>query len=174
MNINYKKSLKFVTLLISALLIATASATVYRYMYIEGTVTVGSIKLMWIVGSDVPDATIVGSTATISLNVENNTSVNFTEALFLKNNDTTNPYNYNITVAQTLSDAEFETANLYLYENSTLPGNWTYLETVDLTNSSSYSDDTLTNGNYIRITIEVKAIADSISRNFKVQVEYWP
>lgn len=174
MKMNYKKSLKFVTLLISALLIATASATVYRYMYIEGTVTVGSIKLMWIEGSDVSDATIVGSTATISLNVENNTSVNFTEALFLKNNDTTTTFNYNITVAQALSGTEFETAKLHIYENYTTPGTWAHLDTVDLTNPNSYSQHSLTAGNYTRITIEMKAIADSISRTFKVQVEYWP
>ena len=37
MKINYKKSLKFVTLLITALLIATASATIYNYMYMYAT-----------------------------------------------------------------------------------------------------------------------------------------
>lgn len=53
MKINYKKSLKLVTLLITSLLIATVSAEVYRYMYIYGTITVGSPKLIWLEGEDV-------------------------------------------------------------------------------------------------------------------------
>jgi hypothetical protein len=173
MNINYKRSLKFVTLVMTTMLIATVSAEVYRYMYIEGTITVGGIKLMWIQGSDVPGATIAGGTATISLNVENNTAVNFTQALFLKNNDTGSAYNYNITVADPLG-TYFETAKLHLYENSTSPGTWTYLDTVDLKSSSSYYSGSLNASKYIRLTIEVKAIQDSISDNFKVQLEYWP
>ncbi|MCJ7430738.1 hypothetical protein MUO83_05950 [Candidatus Bathyarchaeota archaeon] len=174
MNINCKKSLKFVTLVITAMLIATVSAEAYRYMYIEGTITVGGIKLMWIQGSDVPGATIIGGTATISLNVENNTAVNFTEALFLKNNDTTTAYDYNITVLQPLAGTDFEIAKLHIYENNTTPGTWTYLSSVDLTSSSSNYQSTLAPGNYTRITIEVKAIKDSISESFKVQLEYWP
>lgn len=37
MKLNYKRGLKFVTLLLSALLIATASATIYNYMYMYAT-----------------------------------------------------------------------------------------------------------------------------------------
>jgi len=174
MKMNYKKSLKFVTLVIASLLIATASAAVYRYMDIQGTITVGTLKLIWIAGSDVSGATIVGSTATISLNVENNTAINFTEALLLKNNATSDSFNYNVTVTQALLSSDFEIAKLHLYENSS--GSWTYLGTVDLTNSNSKyeSSSPLLAGKYIRITIEVKAIKDGISKQFKVQVEYWP
>ncbi len=174
MKINYKKSLKLITLLITSLLIATASATVYRYMYIEGTITVGGIKLMWVKGADVPDATIVGGTATVSLNVENNTAVNFTEALFLKNNDTASTYYYNITVTDPLTVTYFETAKLHIYENYTVEGTWTYLNTVDLKNANSYYYGSLAPSNCTRLTIEVKAIVDSILDNFKVQLEYWP
>ena len=67
MNAKYKKSLKIVTLLITTIFIATVSADVYRYMYIDGTVTIGSAKLVWSPGSVTP--TIAGSTATITLNV---------------------------------------------------------------------------------------------------------
>jgi hypothetical protein len=172
MKINYKKSLKLATLLLTSILIATVSASVYRYMYMEGTITVGGIKLMWLAGSDV-SSTIVGGTATFSLNVENNTAINFTNALFLKNNDTTTTYNYNITVTQTLSASEFEIAKLHIYENYTTPGTWTYLNTVTLTNANSYYSNSLAPGNYTRMTIEIKAITDSISRNFKVQLQYW-
>ena len=174
MKINYKKSLKFVTLLITSLLIATASAAVLRQMELTGNVTVGTLKLIWIAGQDVPNATIVGSTATISLNVENNTAINFTEAIFLKNNATSDSFNYNITVTDTLSTSYFEIAKLHLYENYT-SGEWAYLGTVDLTNLNSiYSSSTpLAAGKYIRFTIEIKAIQDGASDSFKVQVIYW-
>jgi hypothetical protein len=52
MNINYKKTLKFVTLLISALLIATASATIYDYMYLDANVGVQGMALAWTLGAD--------------------------------------------------------------------------------------------------------------------------
>jgi len=170
MKVYKKKILKLVTLLISSLLIATASATVYRYMELQGTITVGSPKLIWLEGSDA-SATITGSTAVISLNVENNTAINFTEAIFLKNNATSS-YNYNITVTTALSASQFEEAKIHIYENST--GTWSYLSTVDLTNSNSYYSNNLSAGKYLRMTIEVKAIQDSISESFAIQVEYWP
>jgi len=37
MKINHKRSIKFITLLITSLLIATASATTYNYMYMHAT-----------------------------------------------------------------------------------------------------------------------------------------
>ena len=171
MKKNIKRTLKFVTLLISSLLIATASATVYRYMELQGTITVGTPKLVWLEGSDV-DATIIGNTtAIISLNVENNTAINFTEAIFLKNVNTTGSFNYNITVTTALSASQFEEAKIHIYENST--GTWSYLSTVDLTNSNSYYSNNLSAGEYLRMTIEVKAIQEG-SDNFIIQVEYWP
>jgi len=172
MNAKYKKSLKIVTLLITAILIATVSADVYRYMYIDGSITVGSAKLVWLEGTDV-DSSITGSTAVVNLNVEDEIPINFTEALFLKNVDGgANSYTYTISVSTPLSSSDFEVAKIHVYENYTTP--WTYLGTVDLTSSSSTYQNTLADGNYLRLTIEVKAIQDSISRNFDVQVEYSP
>lgn len=172
MNMNYKKSLKLVTFLITAVIIATASAEVYRYIYIEGGITVGTAKLVWLEGTDV-SSTIVGGTASFTLNVEDEIPINFTEALFLKNVDgATNSYDYTISVMTALSSSDFEVAKIHIYENYTTP--WTYLGTVDLTSSSSTYANTLADGDYLRLTIEVKAIQDSITRNFKVQVEYSP
>jgi hypothetical protein len=173
MKTNYRKILKLSILLISSLLIATASAAVYRYMEIHGTVTVGALKLIWIKGADAPSATIVGSIATVPLSVENNTLVTFTEVLFLKNNDTSISFNYNISITDTLSSSYFETANLKLYTNSS--GSWSLLSTLDLKNTDTYSSTSpLQPGKYIRFTIEIKAIQDGASDSFKVQVTYWP
>jgi hypothetical protein len=50
-------------------------------MYIDGTVTVGSAILTWSAGSVTP--AIFGTTATITLNVEEDVPINFTDALYL-------------------------------------------------------------------------------------------
>jgi hypothetical protein len=171
MKTNIKKSLKLVTLLITSLLIATVSAEVYRYMYIYGTISVGSPKLIWLEGEDVT-AVIVGGSATMSLSVENDTAMNFTRALYLKNTNDTITFNYNITVLTPLDSGDFAIAKIHIYDNSS--GDWAYRDTIDLTSSTDFSDGALDPGKYLRFTIEVKAIKNDISRNFVVQVEYWP
>jgi hypothetical protein len=52
MQINYKKSLKLVVLLITSLLIATVSATIYDYMYLTGNIGVQGMSLAWVLGPD--------------------------------------------------------------------------------------------------------------------------
>jgi len=79
MNVNYKKTLKLVTLLAMSLLIATVAAETYRYMYLDGSVTISSSKMLWLTGVDAPgDTSIDGSTVTVDLDVEAGTPVNFT------------------------------------------------------------------------------------------------
>jgi hypothetical protein len=173
MKMNSKKILKFVTLLITSMLIATVSATTYRYMYIDGSIIVSSAKILWIKGSDVPDSTISGSTAIVNLNVEQGTPLNFTEALFLKNANDTGSFDYNITITQPLSASDFERAKMHIYENYTVSGTWTYIDTMDLTNANDFRDGSLAYGNYLRMTIEVNATIASGTRNFDVQVQYW-
>jgi predicted secreted protein len=121
-----KKSLKIVTLLIASLLIASASAQVYRYMYINGTVTVGTAILSWSGGSVTPS--IAGTTATITLNVEEDVPINFTDALYLTNNDNTNSYNYTISVLTALSGTDFTTAKIHVYETNEATG--PYVDTL--------------------------------------------
>ena len=169
MNAKYKKSLKIVTLLITAALIATVNAEVYRNMYIDGIITVGGAKLVWLEGDDV-SSSITGSTAVVALDMENESPINFTEALFLKNDDgEATTFSCTISVSSVLSSSDFEVARIYIYENYTTP--WTYLGTIDLSSSSSTYQDTLADGDYLGLTIEVKAVQDSISSNFHVQVD---
>jgi hypothetical protein len=68
MKFNFKKSLKIVTLLITSLLIATASATVYNYLYQNATIGVEGLNLSWVNGSDYVTAgtQISGSTCTLT------------------------------------------------------------------------------------------------------------
>jgi len=176
MKINYKKSAKLIALLISALLIATVSAQVYKYMYIDGSVTVGAPALLWIEGENSPgDATISGSTYTADLDVEPGYPANFTECVFLKNNDTS-AHNMTISINTALSTSDFDECKMHIYENST--SSWVYVDTLDLTNSADTyetytSNDPLGAGEYYRITFEVAAkTTASGTYNFDIQVEY--
>ncbi len=175
MNVNIiksKKSLKIITLLVTAAFIATASAQVYRYMYIEGTVTVGSAKLIWETGS--VTSTIDGSTVSFTLNVEEQVPINFTDALYLTNTDAVNTYDYTISVTSALSGTDFTSGKIYIYED--VSGTWTYRGTIDLTDSaSSYSDTLAASGadsGQLSCTIEINANQGVSSGSFNVQVEY--
>jgi hypothetical protein len=68
MNINYKKSLKLITLLITSMLIATVSATIYDYMYLDADIGVEGMSLAWTLGADNETAgtQINGVTATLT------------------------------------------------------------------------------------------------------------
>ena len=134
----------------------------------EDTISVSSAKLVWLEGDNV-DSTIDGSTVTFTLNVEEGTPINFTEAVFLKNVNTSGSFNYEITVKQKLSASDFETAKIHIYQNST--GTWTYVDTLDLTNYDSTSGS-LSAGQYLRFTIEVKA-TNTNGGTFTLEVKYW-
>ena len=57
MNINYRKSLKLITLLLTSIFIATASATVYTTMYMKATpITVSASEVRFTTGSDTSSA----------------------------------------------------------------------------------------------------------------------
>jgi len=172
-KIRSKKSLKFLGLLISSLLIATVSAGTYRYLYIDGSIVVGSQYMSWIIGDDAPDASISGTTAIVNFNVEEGTPINFTEALFLKNNNATGYFTYNITILTNVDSADFQKAQMHIYENYTAGPTWTYLDTIDLTNAADFYSDSLGAGNYTRMTFDINATIASGTRNFDVQVEYW-
>lgn len=174
-KIRSRKALKFLGLLISSLLIATVSATTYRYLYIDGSITVGTQYMIWILGTDAPsDSSISGTTAIMDLDVEEGTPINFTEALFLKNQNVTGSFNYNITLLQAVSSSDFQEAKMHIFENYTASPSWTYVDTIDLTNTNDYYSSSLAASNYLRMTFEINATIASGTRNFDVQAKYWP
>ena len=175
-NIRSKKALKFLGLLISAMLIATVSAVTYRYLYIDGSITVGSQEMSWILGGDAPTgSSISGTTAIVDFPVEQGTPINFTESLFLKNNNLSETtFSYNLTVSQNVSSSEFQTAKMHIYQNWTGPAsNWTFVNTIDLTNATDYYQATLAPTKYLRMTFEINATIASGTKDFDIQVEYW-
>jgi hypothetical protein len=167
-TIRGKKSLKLIFLLLTSLLIATVSATIYSYMYIDGSVTVGTAKLVWIAGSDVLDASISGGTVTIDLDVQPGQLQSFTYGLYLKNQDT-DPHNMTINVTTPLSGTYFTTAKMHIYMNST----GSFVHTIDMTTSDSYATSPLSASGVYRLTFEIYATTGASGPyNFDIQVEY--
>jgi hypothetical protein len=176
MNMNYKKTLKFVTLLITSLLIATVSAQTYVYMYINGSVTIGSEQLVWIAGASAPgDISIAGGTVTLDLDVQPDFEQNFTECLFLKNQDGSD-HNMTISITTAASAATFDWFYADIYENST--SSWVYVDTLDITNSAdsyeTYTTNTpLVSGGFYRFTFALKAkTGTSGTHDFDLKVTY--
>jgi hypothetical protein len=167
-----KKSVKFVALVAMALLIATVSAVTYSTLYITGSVIIGTQQIVWIAGTD-PNATIsiVGGRVTLGLTVQPGVMENFTECLFLKNQDASS-HSLNVTVTTALSTGDFDSAKAYIYGNST--GSWVYVATLTLTTLSSNADNNeLTAGNYYRFTFEVQSKAGaSGEKSFELQLVY--
>jgi len=176
MKIESKKLIKIIALMISSVIIASASAQVYKYMYIDGSVTIGTPALVWILGNDAPsDASISGSTVIIDLDVNPGEPINYTECLFLKNQDA-NPHNLTIEVTTSVSSGTFNYFKVHIYENSS--GSWSFVDTLDVTvDGDSYSTYTGNNplpaGGYYRLTFEIYAKEDaSGSVQFDIQVTY--
>ena len=101
---------------------------------------------------------------------------NFTEALFLKNQDNAD-HNLTITVTTALSASNFDTANVYIYKNTT--ENWVYVDTLTLTQEndqySTYTGNTpLVAGGYYRFTFEIQADAEITpgTYSFDIQLVY--
>jgi len=122
------------TLLITSLLIATASAQVYQaFMYLEGTILVGYQKIVWIKEGQ----EIIGDTVAIELDVEPNVTVTINGTLYLRNKDTSKNHTINsIEVVDAVGD-NYEICKVYIYENFTQSGIWNLVGTLDLTEQSS-------------------------------------
>ena len=171
MNVNYKKALKLVTLLATSLLIATVAADTYRYMYIDGSVTISSSKMLWFTGEDALGASIAGSTATIDLDVEEGTPAIFNETLFLKNDNATGSFSILLSITTAVSGTDFAKCEMKIYENSTTT--WTLVDTLDLTNAADSYSGSLAAGNYLRMSFEVTAATGaSGNKPFDIQVRY--
>ncbi len=175
MKINYKKSLKLITLLITSLLIATVSAQSYRFLYIEGSVSISTTTgLIWVEGDSGDtgdsDVTITGSTAAVTLAISNGTIANFTHYLYLKNLDGSgHTLMINITDAASTSLYETNGFNMTIYNNST----GAYIDSLDVLSTASYYSGTVDASVVWHVTFEIATQTDATgSDNFNVQFRY--
>ena len=84
MKLNYKKSLKFVTLLISTLLIGAASATIYYAIQASSTITIAAAPVTFTSGNDSTGILTPGTnntSASLSLSAYPNATLTYEQAV---------------------------------------------------------------------------------------------
>jgi len=171
MKINYKKSLKMITLLITSILIAAVSAQVYSYMYIEGSgeiTTLGGMK--WEKGTTAPaGATIDGYyVRTLNLSIPKNTFKNFTDCLRLINNDT-GYHTFSVEITEVGGNTtKFTTFNLAVYNSTDTYAN------LDIKTKESATGLYISGGATMYIRFEVDPGTDETSgyMYFTVKLTY--
>jgi hypothetical protein len=171
-KIRFKKSLKLITLLLTSLLIAGASAATYYGMNIIGTITMKNAQVIWVAGTN-KNATlsIVGSTATVGLSAMNGTNQIFNDTLYLKNLNSTRVFTVNFTTTQALSTTYFTTAKMLIYNNASFG---TLLGSLDLTKTTSpVIELSLNGGEVYSLVFNITATTSaSGSNNFGVEATY--
>jgi hypothetical protein len=170
MNAKYKKSLKIVTLLITAILIATASAQIYSYMYIHGSATISGSELVWTLGENAPTgADITGHTVNdMNFSVPQNTFKNFTDALEITNNNATS-ITFGLAADVTGgSTADFTTLDLVVYDSAGTIDSLYVLTEGTATGISIDASETL----YIRFEIDPLTDATTGDVAFTITLTY--
>jgi len=174
-NIGLKRALKFVGLLISAMLIATVSAQIYSYMYIQGTGEATTTGLKWVMGADAPaTTTISGSTVTaLPLTTNEGNPRNYTDCLQIQNLDAAEDHDFSLNVtSSTGNSSNWQEFNLVLF-NATSGG--TQQAVLDILTSGASVSGTIPQGETWGILFELIPIAYPMTGQqivFTVQLTY--
>jgi len=177
MNVRRPKLLKLLGLLISSLFIATVSAQVYNYMYIQGSGLASTATgLVWQLGSDLPSPgpTIVGYTVT-NLNFSTGASpVNYTDCLRIVNQDGAESHQFNLGVKQSWGGwSDYSEFNLVVF-NATPPplGAGVQQAVLDLSNSTAQTADmTIPQSTTWYILFEIVPVASPAGTKVYFEVE---
>jgi hypothetical protein len=132
MKLNFKKSLKIMTLLISALIISTASAAIYYSLKVSSTATVTTsptVKL--VIGADLPGATVSGVSATLPIQALPNVELTYDQALVVDNTAGGTP-SIKLTHVSVSSDHDdsFEYIYITLVDDSSTPRGYIHYTVV--------------------------------------------
>jgi hypothetical protein len=163
-----KKNLKIITLLASTLLIATASAQVYRYMFISGSVNITTgTGIVWVLGEEASaESSIAGSTATMSLDVANGTIANFTHVLYLQNQDDA-AHSITIDITDAATTSLYDSFNVTV----TVNGTGTLVDKLDATITDTYSGSIDASAIW-QVSFEIQTDATTQTDAFAIQFRY--
>ena len=171
MNAKIKKSLKIITLLITALIIATVSATTYNYMYIKGGATITAGGLSWALGTSAPGGAAVSGYNVNNLNfsILKNSQQNFTDSLHIVNADNA-IHAFNLTATVIAGDtSKFTTFDMVVYQpDGTRVTSLSVKDAGSATGSTIGALATL----YVRFEIDPLLDADSGYMAFTIQLTY--
>jgi hypothetical protein len=121
-KIRSRKALKFLGLLVSAMVIAGVSAQVYSYMFITGTAEVTTTGLRWVEGLDAPNSTTISGSTVSNLNLTTNEGNprNYTDCLRIQNLDPGEDHNFFLNVTtSTGNTSNWQAFNLMLFNATT-------------------------------------------------------
>ncbi len=119
-----KKSAKFLILLLTSMLIATVSASVYSYMYIQGTAEATTTGLRWVNGTDTPTGTTIsgGTVSSLALKTNEGNARNYTDCLRIQNLDAGEAHNFFLNVTSSTGNmSNWQSFKLVLF-NATSGG----------------------------------------------------
>ncbi|MEM2118512.1 MAG: hypothetical protein QW840_00095 [Candidatus Bathyarchaeia archaeon] len=148
MNVNYKKSLKLVTLLLSAWIISTASAAVYYSMSITGTLST-AVTVCFNQGTDWPTGSTMGTgntSVTLALKAYPNTTLTYEKAVNVSNTQSTTP--------------SVKLRHISITNNSAAVGNFTFLNIVLVDNAGVQKG-------YLNYTVSGNYFISSESTNYE-------
>jgi hypothetical protein len=120
-KIRSKKALKFLGLLISAMVIAAVSAQMYTYMYITGTAEASTTGLRWVLGADAPSGTTIsgGTVSSLALKTNEGSKKNYTDCLRIQNLDGAESHNFMLNVTSSTGNvSNWQEFNLVLFNNA--------------------------------------------------------
>jgi len=170
MNVNYRRTLKFVTLLASALLIGSVSAAVYYSLTISGSLTT-AVTVCFDHGTDWPSGSTMGTgntSVTLALKAYPNTTLTYEKAVNVSNTQAVTPSIRlrHISITNGTADiGNFTFLNIVLlddtgvqkgYINYTVSGN-------DFISSESTSYEAMDANDEWTIRIETKAEPDAVA-----------
>jgi hypothetical protein len=121
-KIRSSKALKLLGLLLSSLFIATVSAAMYNYMYIQGSGVASTAKgLKWELGAagEYPSGTTIDGFTVTNLNFSvAGSPVNYTDCLHIVNQDTTESHLFNLRVMNSYGAgwSDFTEFNLVVFD----------------------------------------------------------
>jgi len=121
-KIRSTKALKFLGLLISAMVIAAVSASVYNYMFIEGTGQATTTGLRWVEGADAPNGTVIsgGTVTALPLTTNEGNERNYTDCLRIQNLDGAEDHNFWLNVTSSVGNtSNWQEFNLMLFNATT-------------------------------------------------------
>jgi hypothetical protein len=175
-KIRSKKALKFLGLLISAMVIAAVSAQVYSYMFIQGTGEATTTGLRWVAGVDAPTGTDISGATVSNFNLTTNEGNprNYTDCLRIQNLDPAEDHNFMLNVTSSTGNvSNWQEFNLVLF-NATTGG--TQQAVLDiLTENANVTGLTIPQGETWGVLFELVPIANPMTGQpivFTVQLTY--
>jgi hypothetical protein len=175
-KIRSRKALKFLGLLVSAMVIAGVSAQVYSYMFITGTAEVTTTGLRWVEGLDAPNSTVISGSTVSNLNLTTNEGNprNYTDCLRIQNLDATEDHNFMLNVTYSSGNtSNWQKFNLMLFNATS--GGTKQAELDILTQTANVTGLTIPGGQTWGVLFELVPIANPIANQpiaFTIQLTY--